>query len=414
MNERPIETHVIPRIIHFIWAGGAKIMPVTGLTNVIAWAKANPDFAVKIWIDSKTDPECIAKYQDAFTSLGGMPPNIIFNDIAEPGKTISSDEIRYEIDHLCPNYGASSDMLRYNILFEEGGAYFDCMDVNPGRLVSLMQTQLPDEGVDANKSVFSTPLAEHHLLMHMTKHTAIRGVDEAPGTEAMVCTPGNPDMRRIAEQAKDAYHRNDRWTYKRLPVSQAPGSPGSPLSRAARGAHPSSSPRRLFELRSSGSDAEIIHRQESVEAQSAKGAELRGKETLAATGPNMVIDLLSQDHSSKISSKYLMPHDSRGEKDWVSLPKEHAGSWGALRIVPCTQEDAISKALNSIEFERQQMNFANIPMHVEQIVSSVTQHAKNNSLPSPESNALRSEVKRELETRLTNRPRDGGSPRLQL
>lgn len=414
MNERPIETYLIPRTIHFIWAGGAKIMPVTGLNNVIAWAKANPDFAVKIWIDTKTDPECVRKYQDAFTSLGGMPGNIVLTDISEPSKAISSPEIRYEIDHLCPNYGASSDMLRYNILYEEGGAYFDCMDVNPGKSVNLLQAQFSAEGVDANKSVFSTPLKEHHLLLHMTKHTAIRGVEEAPGTEAMICTPGNPEMRSIADHAKEAYHRNDRWTYKRLPVSQSSALPGSPLARAARSPHTSSSPRRLFELRSSGSDAEIVHRQESVEAQSAKAAELRGKETLAATGPNMVIDLLSQERSTKLPSKYLMPHDALGEKDWVSLPKDHAASWGAMRIVPCSQEEAIMKALNSIEFERNQMNFTNIAMHVEQVVTSVSLYAKNNSQPLPDVNTLRLDVKRELETRLINKPQDGGSPRLQL
>jgi mannosyltransferase OCH1-like enzyme len=39
--------------------------------------------------------------------------------------------VRYEIDRLRPNYGASSDLLRYLILYSFGGAYFDS-DVAPG------------------------------------------------------------------------------------------------------------------------------------------------------------------------------------------------------------------------------------------------------------------------------------------
>lgn len=409
MLERADQTHEIPRTIHFIWAGGAKIMPETGLKNVMNWANSNPDFTVKIWIDRLTDPDYANKYQAAFGALGGMPANIVLADINDPQSRVASDEIRYEIDHLCPNYGASSDMLRYNILFNEGGAYFDCMDVNPGKSISLSQACLPAMGEDAGKPLFQTPLAEHHLLMHLTKHTALHGCAEAPGTEAIICTPNHPDMLRIANEARVAYHRADRWTYKKFPVSETPASPDNRSPRLIARSH-SSGARRLFELRSSGSDADIVRRQESIEVQMLKMAESRGRETLLATGPNMVIGLLANGDPAKMPKKYLMPHDASGESDWVSLPKDHAGSWGALRIISCTQADAMTKALKSIEFERNHMNFTNIPLHVEQVVTSVIQYAKANNQPAPNVSDLRVSIKRELEERLLARPSRDHSP----
>ena len=48
---------MIPRVLHFVWAGGARIVPDDGLRNIAGWAAANPDFDVRLWVDEKTDPD---------------------------------------------------------------------------------------------------------------------------------------------------------------------------------------------------------------------------------------------------------------------------------------------------------------------------------------------------------------------
>lgn len=129
----------IPKIIHVIWAGGTELMKPIGIQNVAQWARNNPEFEVWLWVDKTTTPsKDIMTYQKWFSKVG--IENVYFDAgiLSDPSvekikpdismtinaairirdindQKINDEYIRYEIKKLQPNYGASSDLLRYKI-----------------------------------------------------------------------------------------------------------------------------------------------------------------------------------------------------------------------------------------------------------------------------------------------------------
>lgn len=136
----------IPQHIHFIWAGGTKIMSEGALKNILKWKQQNPRYAIYLWVDHTSHPELETEYQDQFAQLPQtelLTSSFIFRDIAElrariaqlpmeDATTLSQvfEISRYEMTKSYPNYGKSSDLLRYLILYLEGGIYLDS-DVLP-------------------------------------------------------------------------------------------------------------------------------------------------------------------------------------------------------------------------------------------------------------------------------------------
>ncbi len=145
-------------IIHFIWVGD-KPMPADSIPCVKGWRELNPTAEIWVWIDGETIPrEVLSLYQDKPASEGGFRDigGVVFKDIAEIREVIETThpdvkvpfakQLRdlwelaaYECRRLRPNYGASSDILRYLILYfysrsrgAEWSAYFD-HDVEPGK-----------------------------------------------------------------------------------------------------------------------------------------------------------------------------------------------------------------------------------------------------------------------------------------
>lgn len=361
----------IPKLIHFIWAGGEKIMPDNALLNVANWAKENPDFNVIIWVDSVTDPNVNEKYNKKFTNLFSDQAltNIQIKDIHEYGFDLP--EVRYELDSLWPNYGASSDLLRYAILHKLGGAYFDCGDVYPNPLNPLAKIRFPETDKDSDKTVFDEELSGPKLLIHVTPHSAVRGAKEAPGTEAIICTPGHPKMQALLDTAQQSYHGMS-WNHKLLQYeyvprlkpaftsTPTPGSPRAKLPSVPQKTHHST----LFNKKKNLSlKASMKTDQHEVEKR-------RAIDTLELTGPGMAISCLSGS-SRTVPEEYLMPHDAEHHIDWVTLPKKHALSWVPMRIVRHDYEQAIQSALGSIRFEADNMNMLNLNKHVEEIAVSV-------------------------------------------
>lgn len=175
---------IVPKLIHFIWAGGTRLMPPQNIDAVKAWAKTHhaQGFEVRIWIDETHAPGTRARYADF-----GLPcdvPKITLPDITAEG--VSSPHVRYEIDRLRSNYGASSDMLRYNILYRFGGAYFDS-DVHPGAH-TLNHDGLFDQG---NTQLF--------LVDNNSQGKGLIGND------AFICATHQPLMRAIAAAAENNY-----------------------------------------------------------------------------------------------------------------------------------------------------------------------------------------------------------------
>lgn len=172
----------IPKLLHFIWAGGMKLLPEENINIIKAWRDKNPDFQIIVWIDKQTTPaDELAKYNNIyqFDKL-----NIALKDITEAG--VADEHIRYEIDRIRPNYGASSDLLRYNILAKFGGAYFDS-DVLPGKK-RLNHNNFFDK---TNEPIF--------LINQNSQNTGHIGND------AFICTPNHPLMLNLAKVAHQNY-----------------------------------------------------------------------------------------------------------------------------------------------------------------------------------------------------------------
>lgn len=95
----------IPKVLHFIWVG-PKPFPRESINNLLAWKKYHPHWKMKFWTDSPERP----------CPIEGMEKHLI-------------SEIPFQkIGHLAKetkNYGEQSDILRYEILYQEGGVYAD-------------------------------------------------------------------------------------------------------------------------------------------------------------------------------------------------------------------------------------------------------------------------------------------------
>jgi len=134
-------------VIDFIWAGGEKPIPDTSISRIKQWSLKNPGAEIHLWIDRETIPAAVLeKYQHANTPEGFKDLPVVLRDIRDiPAKIDESHsadgDLReqlqklyllavYEFNQLRPNYGASSDIFRYLILFlysddAHWHAYFD-------------------------------------------------------------------------------------------------------------------------------------------------------------------------------------------------------------------------------------------------------------------------------------------------
>ncbi len=143
-------SHQIPPLLHFIWAGGNNLMTKEGIDLVSEWIKQNhtvEKFQAWLWVDNKTATKSLVtdykklfgqnevivldKPENTTSILTETGPCLTLKDIRE--HKLSDEYVTYEIEKLRPNYGSSSDLLRYNILFQYGGFYCDCTDVAVGK-----------------------------------------------------------------------------------------------------------------------------------------------------------------------------------------------------------------------------------------------------------------------------------------
>lgn len=264
---------IIRRVIHFVWAGGERIMPPESIKVVSDWAKANINFEVWLWVDNTTWPyqnkTIIQNYkkrflkesislvyeenfpEDAQQQVNKTHAPIIIKDInvAE----LRDEYVAYELDKLRPNYGASSDLLRYVILYKYGGAYFDsdvahhddfsletiCFDERAGHRLyidHLSQEPAPQVPVEPKKTLidFPKPSGDDYELSlkkyaekqadYAKKFTAYAeelsnyvneqsvylsklkdfSIDSV-GNDTLICTQDNPLMLEILQQAQENY-----------------------------------------------------------------------------------------------------------------------------------------------------------------------------------------------------------------
>ncbi len=94
----------IPKTLHFIWIG-PKSFPRESIQNVRSWIAKNPDFEVKFWTDRDRP----------------LPHPAMKKMFIKDFKFTKLYDCYYKSD----NYGEKSDILRYEILYQEGGIYVD-------------------------------------------------------------------------------------------------------------------------------------------------------------------------------------------------------------------------------------------------------------------------------------------------
>lgn len=94
----------IPKVIHIIWLG-PKAFPPESVENIRSWIAHHPDWTFKFWTDRERFPPC-----------NGM-------EICDVNQFLFLFLQRcYEESD---NWGEKSDILRFEILYQEGGMYID-------------------------------------------------------------------------------------------------------------------------------------------------------------------------------------------------------------------------------------------------------------------------------------------------
>lgn len=198
----------IAEIMHFIWAGQKRLMPDASVMTVLRWHVANPDFQVFIWVDKKTAPgywfdyymkrlKIVANY--CFIGDVVKLDKIVFKDIEE--EEISTPLVRYEIDRLRPNFGASSDILRIRALYKYGGFYADT-DV------------LPAEQSLAKSHIFSENESYHRFYVDANSQGS-----GMIGNDVFLSTKNNPHLRFICSLVEENYRQTEDEFSKSDPVT---------------------------------------------------------------------------------------------------------------------------------------------------------------------------------------------------
>ncbi|MBA3817246.1 MAG: hypothetical protein H0X29_12175 [Parachlamydiaceae bacterium] len=189
----------------------------------------NPTFRFFLWIDQHTFTQSKSlkglSLKEFYKDKLGT--NVEIFDIFDKSdqkynENICTSSIRYEIDKVMPNYGASSDLLRYRILYQIGGCYFDS-DIEPAPN-SLI-------GCDAYNSTNNQHVLYIDHLSQLPKpheysfeRFELSGQIEDTfynyglGNDAFICTAKNPLMRQIMQEAEDNYRliekQNTSMMYK--------------------------------------------------------------------------------------------------------------------------------------------------------------------------------------------------------
>jgi mannosyltransferase OCH1-like enzyme len=94
----------IPKKLHFIWLG-SNAFPVSSIANVDSWAKLHPDWEIYLWADWRR-----------------IPPHARMQLRLVHDFSFAKLKECYEKTN---NLGEKADILRYEILYREGGVYVD-------------------------------------------------------------------------------------------------------------------------------------------------------------------------------------------------------------------------------------------------------------------------------------------------
>ena len=208
-----MQQETIPNVVHCIWAGGTTPLPPEGIIIITEWASNHPNGKIYLWVDPQTSgksyEELLQQYKEIFNTRGisvvgstseaesksNFAP-IIVKDIRMEG--LRSEHVDYELDKLEPNYGGSSDLIRYGAL-EEGGIYIDCTDVHPN---------FPIEKTNLLGSSNSHILVVDDLTQNATPDPSQLAIfnTKTIGNDTFIATRRNPLIKAIREEAEKNYN----------------------------------------------------------------------------------------------------------------------------------------------------------------------------------------------------------------
>ncbi|QVL55664.1 MAG: hypothetical protein KFB95_00215 [Simkaniaceae bacterium] len=94
----------IPKVVHVIWVG-PNPFPKEGVENVNSWIEKHPDWTIKFWTDRRRP----------------LPNRNMKLNLVSDFNFETLGDYYEESD----NYAEKSDLLRYEILYQEGGLYVD-------------------------------------------------------------------------------------------------------------------------------------------------------------------------------------------------------------------------------------------------------------------------------------------------
>jgi len=94
----------IPKVLHFIWLG-PKEFPRDSIPNIQSWVEKHPGWKVKFWTDRKRN----------------LPSTAVDECLVQNWNNLELEKCYAKTN----NFAEKADLLRYDILFKEGGVYVD-------------------------------------------------------------------------------------------------------------------------------------------------------------------------------------------------------------------------------------------------------------------------------------------------
>jgi hypothetical protein len=330
----------IPKIAHTIWVGEVKRMPDQNIRNFLKCAHQNPDLTFNLWIDSTKLPPGIHTpddYRAVFKTLAeeitqeypehpidqSVLDRIKIRDIESEG--VSSPYVRYEIDRLRPNYGAASDLLRYEILFKEGGFYFDS-DVGFGEI------PIRDTGVFDDDS----PYPRFYF------DWSYKGMPGVPINDFLLATPQNLFVKFLRTLSEHHYQGVCKALKDPLGRSYKNTEVPKPFFLPVYEAH-------------CGDESNVIE-----------------ETTIRRTGPEslhrMVQDIVNVPIQYSPGKSAVLLRSI--EKQWRTYPPNHR-AWCEMPVLKMPSADtSIERALKAMEFEVNVMKFLALDTHIQNILDS--------------------------------------------
>lgn len=335
----------VPKVIYFIWAGGISPLPPIGAEIISSWAKSCPNFEIHLLVDETTagkslenlvenykiifkmhQIDILANSDEVRIHVGNAP--IILKDIKREG--LRNELVTYEIEQLIPNYGASSDLIRYDVL-SRGGCYFDGTDVKPR----------PDQPLE-RVEIFSN-LTTHILYVdYLAQNPRPNSLELAKfnfntiGNDSFIATANNPLMKKISDAAKMNYALNI-----------------NNIGMIINHAHASHHPRFI---------------------------------TISRTGPGLVRQTINKifterdrNHSAKIDNVEVELKSLRNSDRLLCQPADkNTRLWlkGATISIPITAGEAIRKVCKAIDFEVTHFHYLRLDYHAALLARALTTSSK--------------------------------------